>query len=122
VRTIIADLISDDRSPFTPEDELSLRNMSPRALRQMRSDFLKANGRHRQPPVANLAGRDFSFGAGIMGADFARAHAQRKLAANAYCADNPVTRAQRAVTNSSDPAVQAMSANTGALAHFRSKS
>src|SRR5262245_37357540 len=42
-RQIIADLISDDRSPFTPDDEEALRFMSDKALMKMHGDFLKAN-------------------------------------------------------------------------------
>lgn len=40
-RQMIADLISDDASPFTPEDEEALRFMSDASLRQMRADHLR---------------------------------------------------------------------------------
>jgi hypothetical protein len=39
-RQIIADLISSDDSPFTPDDEDALRMMSNDALRTVRDDFL----------------------------------------------------------------------------------
>jgi hypothetical protein len=105
-RQIIADLISDDESPFTPDDEMALRHMSAASLKEMRRKYLKRN----HSPVANLAGRDFSFGAGVAGADFARRQAQIRANSDAYIARNPVQRAQRgAVTaNRDDPAFQAM--------------
>jgi hypothetical protein len=114
-RTIIADLISDDRSPFTPEDEEALRYMSHGVLREMKRQYLKANS-----SVANtqLANRDFSFGSGIAGADFARRQAQLRANSDAYIRRNPITRGEpRVTTNSNDPAVQAMSAG-GLVAHF----
>lgn len=40
-RQMVADLISDDRSPFLPDDELSLREMSRDTLRRMRDDYLR---------------------------------------------------------------------------------
>lgn len=119
-RQIIADLISDDRSPYMPEDEQALRFMSTPTLKEMRRTYLKANS--HTPPVSTtqLANRDFSFGAGAAGADFARRQTEGRMRANAYIARNPAQRAQRvAVTNSNDPAVQAMSANTGAVAHLK---
>ena len=39
-RTIIADLISNDASPFTPDDEDSLRMMTPDTLKKMRDAYL----------------------------------------------------------------------------------
>ena len=43
IRQMIADLISNDQSPFVPDDEFSLREMSSESLRRMRDDYLKAN-------------------------------------------------------------------------------
>jgi hypothetical protein len=40
-RQIVADLISNDDSPFTPDDEDSLRMMSGETLRKMRDAYLK---------------------------------------------------------------------------------
>lgn len=37
---MVADLISDDRSPFTPDDEMSLRSMSIETLRAQRDRYL----------------------------------------------------------------------------------
>jgi len=45
VRQMRADLISDDRSPFKPEDEDSLRMMSAPALRELRNKFLRTNSK-----------------------------------------------------------------------------
>jgi hypothetical protein len=39
-RQIVADLISDDRSPFTPDDETSLRAMTDATLLTMRDRYL----------------------------------------------------------------------------------
>lgn len=39
-RQMVADLISDDRSPFVPNDEESLRYMSYDTLKKMRDDYL----------------------------------------------------------------------------------
>jgi hypothetical protein len=117
-RQIIADLISDDRSPFKPDDEEALRFMSHEALREMKRQYLTANS---HTPTANqLANRDFSFGAGLAGADFARRQAQVKANSDAYIARNPVARSAP-VTNSNDEAVQAMGANIGAVEFLRRK-
>jgi hypothetical protein len=75
-----------------------------------------ANSRAAPAPVANLADRDFSFGAGIAGADFARRQAQIKANSDAYIARNPIQRAP--VTNSNDPAVQAMSEHSGGAVEY----
>lgn len=40
LRQVIADLISSDASPFTPDDEDSLRMMSPDTLKRMHDDYL----------------------------------------------------------------------------------
>lgn len=40
-RQMIADLISDDASPFTPDDEESLRYMSDASLKEMRDQYVK---------------------------------------------------------------------------------
>jgi hypothetical protein len=42
-RQIMADLLSDDRSPFTPDDEQSLMMMSDTTLRTLRDRYLRAN-------------------------------------------------------------------------------
>jgi hypothetical protein len=107
-RQIIADLISDDDSPFLPDDEMALRHMSGATLREMRRKYLKRKAANHAP-VANLAGRDFSFGAGVAGADFARRQAQIRANSDAYIKRNPVQRRDNAVTaNRDDPAFQAM--------------
>lgn len=38
---LIADLLSDDRSPFLPDDEIALRQMSVDTLKKMRATFLQ---------------------------------------------------------------------------------
>lgn len=43
-RTIISDLISNDASPFTPDDEDSLRMMSAETLKKMRDAYLAEKG------------------------------------------------------------------------------
>lgn len=43
-RQIVADLISNDASPFVPDDEDSLRMMSEETLKEMRNRFLAAEG------------------------------------------------------------------------------
>jgi hypothetical protein len=40
-RQIIADLISDDDSPFLPDDEMALRHMSGATLKEMKRKYLK---------------------------------------------------------------------------------
>jgi len=42
-RQIIADLISSDDSPYTPDDEQSLMMMSDATVRRMREDYLSGN-------------------------------------------------------------------------------
>jgi hypothetical protein len=123
-RQIIADLISNDRSPFTPDDEMALRNMSHATLREMRRKYLKANTSSHTPPVANSqdpAIKAMSAGAhGLAGADFHARAAERKRMSDEYVRRNPIQRRAAPVTNSNDPAVQAMTAHSGgALAHFR---
>ena len=42
LRQMVADLISQDSSPFTPDDEDALRSMSEDTLRKMRDQYVKA--------------------------------------------------------------------------------
>lgn len=41
-RTIRSDLISDDRSPFTPDDEYGLQSLTPKTLKSLRDQYLKS--------------------------------------------------------------------------------
>jgi hypothetical protein len=45
VRQMRADLISDDRSPFTPDDEMALQYMSAKALKSLQSQYLPKKGK-----------------------------------------------------------------------------
>lgn len=51
-RQIIADLISDDRSPFVPDDMYSLMEMSQESLTHLRDQYLTAEGE----PTTNAKG------------------------------------------------------------------
>jgi hypothetical protein len=122
-RQIIADLISDDGSPFTPDDDQALRMMSAASLREMRRKYLKRNSHTANSRRVVVNGHDPAIAAmssvGLAGADFARRQAQLNANADTYARRNPIQR--RAVTNSSDKAVQAMSANIGAAEYLRQK-
>jgi len=45
VRQMRADLMSDDRSPFTPDDEMALTYMSGKALKSLRDQYLKGKSK-----------------------------------------------------------------------------
>jgi hypothetical protein len=122
-RQIIADLISSNNSPFTPDDEMALRHMSSASLNEMRKRFLK----RKAAAVANSSGdpaaaEAMSANVGIAGADFHKRAAERKRLSDAYNARNQIQR-QRAVTNADndDAAVKAMSENIGAVEYLRRK-
>ena len=106
-RQIIADLISSDDSPFTPDDDMALRQMSRASLKEMRRMYLKRNSASPSA-VANFEGRDFSFGSGVAGADFARRQAELRARSIAYCNANPVQRRDAVTVNSNDPSYAAM--------------
>lgn len=61
---MIADLLSDDRSPFLPDDEFALREMSNDTLKKLRNLYLRDddgdkpddNSNHGGDPVANKNG------------------------------------------------------------------
>lgn len=124
-RQIIADLISDDRSPFTPDDEIALRHMSAATLKEMRGKYLTANS-HRgvanaDPVIKAMSAR------GPAGADFHERANERKRLSDLYIARHPVQgrpifpSKNGVVVNSNDDAVKAMSANSGALSVFKKR-
>jgi hypothetical protein len=124
-RQIIADLISDDRSPFTPDDEMALRHMSAATLKEMRGKYLTANS-HR--PVANADPVIKAMSAhGPAGADFHNRANERKRLSDLYIARHPVQSRpifpskSGVVVNSNEDAVKAMSANSGALSVFKKR-
>jgi hypothetical protein len=108
-RQIIADLISDDNSPFLPDDEMALRHMSGATLKEMKRKYLK---RANASAVSNgdPAFKAMTEHSGLAGADFHARANERKRMSDEYIKRNPVQRAQRgAVTaNRDDPAFQAM--------------
>jgi hypothetical protein len=124
-RQIIADLISDDRSPFTPDDEMALRHMSASTLKEMRGKYLTANS-HRavanaDPVIKAMSAR------GPAGADFHERANERKRLSDLYIARHPVQgrpifpSKSGVVVNSNDAAVKAMLAYTGALSVFKKR-
>ena len=117
-RQTIADLISDDDNPFTPEDEMGLRNLSHATLKEMRRKYLK-----KKRPAANASDPAFKAmheNSGAVGHfqkndNFARR--QRDIYQRSVDIGN-ANRAQRerrdnAVTaNKDDPAFAAMNGNS----------